>query len=328
MMHPFSALLREGKTMRLLAVSLGLGLLLMPGCDWSKNIIRQDNPPKTVGGNTAAPEATQLVAYMNDNARRVQAVQANSVAIDCKQGNESIGIEAKLVCQKPRYFRLKGNVLGKPGVDIGSNEDEFWYWISQEKPPYVFHCSYPDLSTGRVRLPFPFQPDMIVSAMGISEYDANKTYELKVVGQTLEMTEPAITPEGKRVRKVTVFSRYECKAPKPQVLAHILRDENGKEICRASIQEVTVDRTTNAVLPVKVHMSWPEKKMEMTMRLRDVQSARIDTAQASRMFNRTDLARFPGFDLARWKPDQTEGLSQQGRPVLQRVGGESGPWGK
>jgi len=65
----------------------------------------------------------------------------------------------------------------------------------------------------------------------------------------------------------------------------------------------------------------------MTMRLRDVQSARIDATQASRMFNRTDLARFPGFDLARWKPDQTDGVSQ-GRPVLQRVGGESGPWGK
>ena len=52
--------------------------------------------------------------------------------MDCKQGNElPIGLDALLACQKPRDFRLKGSIGGKQVVDIGSNDDEFWYWISE-----------------------------------------------------------------------------------------------------------------------------------------------------------------------------------------------------
>ena len=71
------------------------------------------------------------------------------------------------------------DVLGKSAVDIGSNNDEFWYWISQDNPPYLYHCAYKDLATGKVNVPFPFQPDMVVAALGIAEYDPKGKYELR-----------------------------------------------------------------------------------------------------------------------------------------------------
>ena len=54
-------------------------------------------------------------------------------------------------------------------MDIGSNDSEFWFWISKAEPvPYVFHCGYQELARGGVDMPFPFQPDMIVADSGFS----------------------------------------------------------------------------------------------------------------------------------------------------------------
>src|SRR5436309_9649894 len=142
--------------MRRLFAGVGVGLLLVAaGCNhWRPNGDTGVTPVAV--SNTGRPDAASLVAYLNNNARLVQCVQSTRVAMDCKEGNQAVGVDGMLVCQKPRNFRLKGQVLGKPAVDIGSNDGEFWYWISEAKPvPYVFHCSYEELGRGNVRLPFP-----------------------------------------------------------------------------------------------------------------------------------------------------------------------------
>ena len=92
------------------------------------------------------PTAAELVAYLNDNAHLVQSVKSTEVEIQAKQGSESIGLTGQLFCQKPLNFRLRAVLAGQPTVDIGSNDNEFWYWISQAKDEdnvaRVHYCSY------------------------------------------------------------------------------------------------------------------------------------------------------------------------------------------
>ena len=160
------------------------------------------------------------------------------------------------------------------------------YWISQENPPYVFHYAYNDMRGGNVRLPFPFSPEMLVYALGIGEYDRNKNYKLEVMGkngQFLELSEPVLTPQNKPATRVTVFNRYEVKPPNPQVVGYILKDEKGKEICTAVISEVKIDPATNAFLPSRVELRWPEQKIEMTMKMFDIHSDKVDPQHAARL---------------------------------------------
>jgi len=297
--------------MRQVAILLGLVVLLCQGCNWRFQYDRNaNNQGAKINPDTPAPQATQLVAYLNDNSRRVQAIQSNRVSIDCRQGNQSVGLDGLLVCQKPRNFRLKAKMLGQPGADLGSNDTEFWYWISQNKPPYVFHCSYEDLGRGQVRMPFPFQPDMVMMALGMAEYDPNKQYDLKTHPQTLELIENATSPAGQPVHKVTVFNRAKVPLGRPQVTAYVLRDDKDKELCRAEIFEVHVNHETGAVLPQKVKLIWPAEKMEMTMRLNDLQVVQLDPQRSARMFSRGELSTLPSFDLARMAPDSASGVSQ------------------
>ena len=149
---------------------LCLGLaVLAAGCNTLGPMFKQKESSAAV--TTGNITAEQMVAYLNDNARRLQTIQCNQVAIDSKQGSQNIpGLDGLLVVQKPRQFRLKAKVLGQPAVDLGSNQQEFWYWISKAEPvPYVFHCDYQSMDRGQVRMPIPIQPEMILAAMGISE---------------------------------------------------------------------------------------------------------------------------------------------------------------
>jgi hypothetical protein len=302
--------------MRRILAGLAVGTVLAaPGCD----VFRNHREPGPGGARAPAaprtPEVPQLVSYLNENARRAPGVRA-TVIMDASEGEglrrNSVSLDGYLACSRPRNFRLKAQVLGKPAVDIGSNEGEFWYWISQNNPPYVYHCSYQDLAKG-VSIPIPFQPDMVLAALGMAEYDPAKPYKVKESARFLELVEESTTPQGKAVERVTVFNRMEARTTQgqAQVVGHILRDTQGHVICQAIVEKVTVSPETGAVLPQQVSLQWPDLKVQMKLQLRDTHVATFDTVTADRYFQRRDLLSYQSFDLARGGVDG---------PGIQRAG--------
>jgi hypothetical protein len=304
------------------ALGIVLAVPLLLGCNHTPVIGKREEVKPLPPGTKADPPS--LVRYLNENARRVSAVQSNRVEMDCKQGRQAVGLDGMLVCQKPRDFRLRAKVLANPTVDIGSNDREFWYWISKATPPYVYHCSYSDMSTSKVNLPFPFQPDMVVAALGLAEYDAKARYELKEVGRYLELSQDVTTSAGKPARRVTVFNKIKVAAPNPQVVGHILRDNRGKLICQATIHRVAIDRGTGAILPTWVTLEWPAQEMKMTLKMNDLRAVKLDATRSARLFQRTDLTSYDSFDLARGRIDtpgavrRAAGWSDRDRPSYRR----------
>ena len=111
-----------------LLVPFALGCSLLPGG------VRDNIKPPPAANPGLKPTVASLVEYLNQESSRVQNLRAK-VDIDAKGGGQSIGLSGFIAAQKPLGFRLMADVLGKSAVDIGSNNDEFWYWISQDKPP-------------------------------------------------------------------------------------------------------------------------------------------------------------------------------------------------
>jgi hypothetical protein len=310
--------------MRQAKVGLGLLLLLGAGCDpLHGGMFNRDRNDRPV--TDKPPQAAELIDWMNWNARKVQGIQADDVALDCKENGRGIGLSGQLAAQKPHFFLLKARLAGQDFVNVGSNDQELWYWISKVEPvPYVFHCDHAEMARGGARMPFPFQPDMVMSALGLAEYDPKKSYELKVNPQTLELIEPAMSPQGQPVKKVTVFDRMQAAPGKPQVVAHILRDQQGKEICTARVvrvQQVPLDRSggNSVTLPYEVVLAWPDQKLEMRMRLGKLRSATFEQERLPVVFSRRALADLPSYDLARGAADQPGGVGQN--QSFQRTGG-------
>jgi hypothetical protein len=283
-------------TMRPILAGLAVAAALCGGCDVFRNhrdattpVAKGNLPPQQV------PQAAQLVGYLNDNARRVQGVKA-TVIMDVQAGRQSASLDGYLACSRPKNFRLKAKVLGQPTVDIGSNDGEFWYWISKADPPYVYHCSYQELARG-VSVPFPFQPDMVLAALGLAEYDPNRPYKVNPSSTRIELIDEITTPQGQPAQMVTVFNRMEARPGQPQVLGHVLRDQQGHILCQATISRVLISRETGAVLPQQVVLAWPAQQMQMQLQLRDAQV--VSFAANDALFQRSSLANMTSFDLAR-----------------------------
>jgi hypothetical protein len=228
------------------------------------------------------------------------------VAIDVTADRQSVGLSGKMMCQSPRNFRLSGVVFGKPEVDIGSNKDEFWYWIGRNQPPYLFHCSYDAMARG-AKIPFPFKPDMVVSALGLAEYDLKKNYKMNIVDnkkgyKAIELIEEAVSPQNQRIQKITVFNFSETTLPHPQVLAHVLKDDKGTVICVANIREVQAVGPKRAILPKKMVFSWPAQKMQMTMQINNPEIVSMNEEKAGMVFTRRNLS-YQSYDLAAGRPD-------------------------
>lgn len=307
-----SLFFRSGPVRTRSAACLAVGcLVLFTGCNnWPS--LRNSS---MMGSNQRVPSATptsaELVSYLNDNARRLQSIQCQDLQLDASQRLQSIGLTGHLVCQKSKNFRMVANVGGNTMVDMGSNDQEFWYWITKDNPPYLYHCSHQDFAQGRARMPFPFQPEWVMEALGMAEYDPAKNYQVEVRGNSIELSEQTVGPGGRPVTKVTVFSR----GPNPvQVTGHYLRDAAGKDICSAQIAEVQQDRASGAIYPRRVKLAWPAEQMKLQMKLDSVTiNAPIQGEAVTRLFSRPNYKDVQTFDLAR-------GLDAPGDTV-RRAGG-------
>lgn len=294
--------------MRHVLIGFALTGLLIAGCNQFQAYRGSTPPPQVATAPAAVPTAEQLVNYVNANAARIQTLKCDDLDLDAKQGHQPVGLRGWMVCQKPRSFRMGAKVLGKQELDMGSNDNEFWYWIGKAEPPYLVHCSYQDLQAGRVRqMPFPFQPEWVMEALGMSEYapavreDGSQRYQVRATATNLELIEEARSPQGAPIRKVTVFFRGQAQGNTPQVTDHILQDATGKEICRAHITAVQGDpRGSGAVIPHKVALTWPAERVELKMTLDGLKvNAPLSPHEQQALFKRPNMNNVQSYDLAR-----------------------------
>lgn len=284
--------------MRNLWTLVGLVVLaLLPGCGttrfgWLKSSDRNTPPPGEV------PSVAKLIDYLNDNANRVRSITCEDVALTCSLGSQSVGLTGRIDAEKSRNFRMKGKAVGKEIVDIGSNDNEFWFWSSQDDPPRLNYCSYKEWNEGAARnVDFPFQPDWILETMGLGPYGPPDKYRQEHDADTVRLIEKTVSPQGKGVRKVIVFQRRPKQPPQPQVSAYLLiDDQTGREICSAHITEVQLDSArTNAILPRKIELQWPEKRVRINMKL---DRPLVNVPAPSQVFARPRLQGVPSFNMA------------------------------
>jgi hypothetical protein len=283
------------KVLSLLSLVLLAG---MAGCaDGGRfNLLR----PST--GNTVVPTELppkeNLVKYLNDNAARVPGIQSDDVTLTCYAGTPvGIPVSGRLRAEGPRNFRMTADALGSREVDLGSNDREFWYWIRRGDKYQVF-CSYQAIEEGRVQqMPFPFQPDWVLEAMGMGKYGPADKYEVAAGKGQFKLIESTKSPQGTPVKKIIVFNSLKTKGDAPQVTDYLLVDErSGKMICSAHITQRQF--INDAEIPREMELRWPEQNMKLVLNINGVKmNQHIDP----RVFARTLLNGVQSFNLATGK---------------------------
>jgi len=314
--------------MRFILVGASLGLLSL-GCG-SFNMKPNGGGSAPPVGWDHKPKAEQLVAYLNQNGQSLQSIEAKKVFLTAKQNNEHVGgLEGFLACQKAARvgtapnFRLTAQALGSDEVDIGSNSDEFWFWIKRSPQPYVFHCAYVDYPAVAKRgaMPFPFQPEWVVETLGMATYDPAAKYEVSESSKTYDLVQRTQSAKGDEVTKVIAFHKNP-RAGASQVAGYFLYQPTGNTkkpydlLCSAVVddsQVVAVGGGKSAVLPSKVRLSCPKESMELTVELGKVQvNVPFDRERSSVLFTRRTLGNYKSYDLARGPDAPASGIRPAG----------------
>jgi hypothetical protein len=284
-------------------VCLAAVLLVAQGCDWIEKIKGPSRPPQQFSERPTAP---QLISYLNDNARKIDSLQVRDLDMDAgrEKGLGSnlpvgVGIDGTLVCQRPRNFRLEAYAPASRSLeaDIGSNDQEFWFYVKQSKPPYLFHCSHNEMT--RAQLPFPFHPDWVLDALGMTVINSPENFDVRIPsrGNTIELVEKSRTPQGQPVYKVTVFNRHTAVGAEPQVVERKIVDSRGKEIFRAEIKQMQT-LPGGVVVPQKVVLHTEEMRLALTLNGASANAA-LDQNFVQEKFSRPSYQGVQPFDLAR-----------------------------
>lgn len=304
-----------------------LGLILMlstsVGCtSWMK---REDELPPPGPPPTSTPKPEDLVRYLNQESAKLGSIESRDLSISTRiQGKWVPELNGWMVCDKPKNFRLMAKKFG-PQIDFGSNDQEFWFWV-KEGPPYLFHCSHQDFDRG-VEMPFPFQPDWVLEALGMAMYDPNQRYTIQpdAANRTFSLVQETEL-QGKSVQKITVFNDVYVAPPKPQVIRHEVRDLQGQVISSATVSEVSsaIDPGTGQriIYPKVVKLTWPAEELSMEITLDEVVlNQGINQSRAAGLFSRPNMNGIRAYDLAQRPTGQP---SSHTRPATYTYRGSNG----
>ncbi len=270
--------------MRRIALSLGFlaALGLVTGCAWLDKIKDPAKAPAT--GPLKPKKAEEFVSYLNRQSASIQSVRYDDVSLKATiPGQPWVPAlrSGVMVAQKPKNFRMQaGLALGGDQLDIGSNAQEFWMYVKQPKPTYLF-CTHADFPKVQDDLPVPFEPDWILQALGMASYDPNRKYEVEIADKqrAYYLRYEDTTPAGQKVTKVTEFAGDPAEGSVPQVRKHLILTQTKtgwQTLMSAEIHKVTVldagpDGSTGqrayVQVPTEVTLDWPQQKVKLALTL-------------------------------------------------------------
>lgn len=138
---------------------VSVALLAASGCRTAGmgNLARQDALP-----TRAEESAADLLVEHNRNAERVQSLEAMPSVSSAKRGMTG-GLHGHLALELPRNFNLELGmpISGQSVAIIGSNDQEFWFWVKEAPEKAVYYCNYDETGASPVSAAG-LQPDWII----------------------------------------------------------------------------------------------------------------------------------------------------------------------
>lgn len=207
----------------------------------------------------------EFAMRINENTDRVQSLSSTNATLS---GEQFPSLTARIALEQPRRFRLVAEKTGFTGteLDLGSNDELFWFWVKRSEPPALYFCRHDAFSASAAREVFPVEPEWLLEAMGLVHIDpALVTYGPSPVGESrLRVELTTKTLEGPR-RKVIVFDE-----PSGCIVEEHVYGVNGQLVATAKLSGHQRDETTGATLPRQVDIQWPATRFEMRIKLHDV----------------------------------------------------------
>ncbi len=119
------------------------------------------------------PTLPQVLHAVNSNTQRVQQLHSDTAAVSTP-GFPSL--RATLSVQTPRRLRLRAKLFG-PELDLGSNDEVFWFWLKSSGQPAVLFARHDEFSQSSAQRMLPIEPAWVIESLGLVTMDPSGLHE-------------------------------------------------------------------------------------------------------------------------------------------------------
>ncbi|HOP78798.1 MAG: hypothetical protein WBH86_14575 [Thermogutta sp.] len=239
---------------------IGMVLLaLLAGC---RNF---PSPQESYVGPQLPPNPTfeQIASFINTNSTQIRTVVADQASLS-SPGFPTL--RSQILFERPWRLRIRGETsLSGLELDVGSNDELFWFWVKRNEPPAFYFCRYSDYDNpaSTARRVVPIDPRWLIEAVGITELDVNAPHEgpVPLAGGRLEIRTQRPTPDGIMTKVTVVDAQYGL------ILAQYLYDPQGRLVASAVSYDHRREPVTGLVLARTVEINVPASGMVLRLNL-------------------------------------------------------------
>jgi len=267
-------------------------LMTSSGCRWNDWFRRNSNEPPPIAFS-ALPGRDEALAAINANTQRIQTLQTQGATISIP-GAPAIGAEIAL--QRPRQLRFRAgtNLLG-PELDLGSNDQLFWFWAARAPQPSVFFARHEQFATSPARQMLAIEPAWLIEALGAVEIDPASIVEgpLAADNGRVQLRTKLPTAAGEYSRLIVLDGKYGW------VLEQHVYDERGQLLASSRTSQHEFHPLDGVSLPKRIEVQIPQGQLRFQL---DVARWAINQpaleGQALFELPREQLSNHPFVDLA------------------------------
>ncbi|MFM7207423.1 MAG: hypothetical protein ACKO4T_12230 [Planctomycetaceae bacterium] len=203
----------------------------------------------------------QIIAAVHDNTQRVRSLMATQAVLAVPGVPR---LSARVACELPRRFRLQAQTaITGPELDIGSNDDLFWLWLRQHKPPVVAFCRHDQYAQSAARRLLPIRADWMPELLGLVTFRAEDRHQgpFPLPDGRIEIRSTITAPEGELLKSTILDGTTGL------VSEQHLFTAGGERLASVRTSRHRVDPPSGAALPHFVEVSWPASGVDFSLEL-------------------------------------------------------------
>jgi hypothetical protein len=248
--------------------------------------------PRTPSPTPSSFDVARFVADYNRNAERIQSLEAKpSIRLaTSKRQLREYHLDGRMALERPRNFELQLAAFSATKADIGSNDQEFWFWVSNDEDKSIYWCNHEDL--GSNTLPLGYQPDWIIAALGLKPISPEEAERIQLRRGTEPGTTALVFPttrnQSQNVARVVIVTNQDRRIQKYQLrtadLQTVLAQAEPSRYREYAVSSGDSASGQTCVLPERIRLEWKQDGLAMDIALRDVVLNQFNPARRSTVF--------------------------------------------
>ena len=250
------------RTNTFLMILCAANLVLGSGCR-----LFDKKPSAPVFPSVLQPGASlaQVIDAVHNNTQRIQSFSTNAAQLS-GPGIPVTLRGASIAFERPRRLRIQAGTALTSELDVGSNDELFWFWVRQANPPAIYFCRHDQFASCEASRQLPIDPNWLIEAFGIVEFRPTEQHQgpIQRPDGRLEIYSVRQTPCGPATKKTVIDSATAL------VHEQNLYDYQGRVVASTVVREHRLDPLTNLVMPKVVDLQYPQAEFSMQVNLGNV----------------------------------------------------------